>query len=122
MRSDRSIADVHDLNTWSTIPVSFSSKKEKKEQGKKIMWYFDALVHSCVAEWALKDLRCKGHIVSVICKRLEAKINVILLIDQGIFDYFESYKGLAGQNAPESQYLELAADPEEYSKYFKRIF
>ena len=48
LKNDKSIADIHDLDSWSTIPVSFSIKKEKKAHGKKPMRYYDALVHSGV--------------------------------------------------------------------------
>ena len=83
------------------------------------MRFYDGHIHTGVAEYALKDLRCKSHIVSVICKRLEIKENVVLLYDKGEFDYFEAYKGPDNENNPEPHFLDYAADPEEYEKYYK---
>lgn len=116
---DKNIADVDELDTWTTIPTSFSQKKEKRTQGKKPMRFYDAIVHCAVAEYAKKDLRYKGHIVSSICHRLELKEKIVLLFDKGEFDYFETYKGPADEKSPQAQFLELAADPDEYSKYLK---
>ena len=83
------------------------------------MRYYDAHIHSGVAEFARKDLRVKSHIVSAVCKRLELKENLVLLYDKGEFEYFEAYKGPDNEKNPEPHFLDLASDPEEYEKYFQ---
>ncbi|OMJ86351.1 hypothetical protein SteCoe_12138 [Stentor coeruleus] len=115
----REIADRGKVNTWRTIPVSFSKRREKKVEGKKVMWYFDALVHSVVIDMALKDLKFKAYVTGTVCMRLEMKEKFKLLYEKGEFDYFESYKGPDNEPSPQPQFLDPAADPEEYKKYFK---
>lgn len=108
------------MDTWTTIPAHMSKAKSKKSQGKKENLYFDAFVHPCVTETAFKDLRCKAHISLAVLRRLEARESFSLTYEQGEFEYFESYKGPNGENSPEPQFLDLAADPEEYEKFIKR--
>jgi len=97
-----------------------SKQRSKKSPGKKENVYYDAFVHPCVTEAAFKDLRCKAHISLNVLKRLEVREGFLLTFEQGDFEYFESYKGPVGEDAPEPQFLELAADVEEYEKFIKR--
>lgn len=111
-------ADRQKVNTWRTVPVSFSRRREKKVEGKKMMWYFDALVHPAVIDMALKDLKFKAYVTGMICTRLEMKEKFKLLYEKRKFEYFELYKSPDGEPSPQPQFLDLAADPEEYKKYF----
>mmetsp|Transcript_24034 Transcript_24034/g.42711 ORF Transcript_24034/g.42711 Transcript_24034/m.42711 type:complete len:281 (-) Transcript_24034:223-1065(-) len=118
LKSDRTIADPLDLDSWATVPASFA----ERGRGSGGELYFDAVINTAAYIQMSRNDRLRAHVSRNILMRLEKKAQLGMLIDVAEVEYYlGEYCGLPENKGPALHKLEPAADPRDYEKYMGMI-
>lgn len=115
LKTDRSLADPLDLDSWTHIPVSFRVREKDKAAGKKVV--VDAVISTAVFLQAARDLKVKSQVLGHVVMRLERKLQKELMYKSGRFSWAK--KEYVGGQCPTTHTLEPQASPRDYARFME---